>query len=166
MNQQLNEFLGARGATYEVLPHGEATTSAEEAEVAHVSGWLWAKVVVIKHPHGFVLAVLPACCTIDLGLLKGAIGEGEIRLAGAEEILRLAPHFELGALPPFGRLIGVPTFVEEAFVNQREIVIPGGDHRTALRMGTSEYMRLAEPRTARFAVHGTEFPISPRPGAR
>jgi Ala-tRNA(Pro) deacylase len=166
MNEALEAFLAARLAKYALLRHEGAPTSSESAAAADVSGWQWAKVVVVKHPHGFALAVLPACCEMDLDRLKGLVGEGDLRLASVEEVLRLAPGCELGALPPFGRFLGVPTFAEEALVNQREVVLPAGNHRTALRMRAAEYVRLAEPRVGRFAVHGGEFPVRPPLGPR
>ena len=54
--------------------------------------------------------------------------------------------------PPFGRLFGVPTFADEALVNQRDITMPAGDRATAIRMRAAEFVRLAGPRLGRFAV--------------
>lgn len=159
MLRRLDEFLGAHAAKYERIAHQEAFTAQEEAAAAHISGWSWAKVVIVKEREGFAMAVLPACCAIDMDRLKGLIGLGEIELASVEEILNTFPGCELGAIPPFGRLFGVPTFVEEGFVNQRDITMPAGDHRGAIRMRATEYLRLAEPRRGQFAVHeGKTFP--------
>ena len=152
MNQRVEEFLAARVAEYAVVAHPEAFTAQEQAAAAHVSGWSWAKVVVVKKEDGFALAVLPACCVIDLGLLRGLMEREMAELAGLEEIVRLAPDCEPGALPPFGRLFGIPTFADEALVNQREITMPAGDRATAIRMRATEFVRLAGPRVGRFAV--------------
>ena len=152
MNRRVEEFLAARLAEYDVVPHPEAFTAQEQAAAAHVSGWSWAKVVVVKKEDGFALAVLPACCVIDLGRLRGLMGREMAELADLEEIVRLAPDCEPGALPPFGRLFGIPTFADEALVNQREITVPAGDRATALRMRATEFVRLAGPRVGRFAV--------------
>jgi Ala-tRNA(Pro) deacylase len=123
--------------------------------------------VIVKERAGVALAVLPACGAIDMDRLKGLVGLGEIELASVEEILQTFPGCELGAIPPFGRLFGVPTFVEEGFVNQRDITMPAGDHRSAIRMRATECLRLAEPRRGQFAVHeGKTFPVHPRLRAR
>jgi Ala-tRNA(Pro) deacylase len=167
MNERLEELLGVRGAGYEVVTHPEAFTAQEEAAKAHVSGWSWAKTVVVKDPVGLALAALPACCTADLDRLKGLIGRGEIRLATVEEILAGFPGCALGAVPPFGRLFGVPTAVDESLVEQRDIVLPAGDHRTAIRMRTADYLELAEARAGHFAVHDArEFPVHAHPRGR
>lgn len=167
MLTRLEEFLGTHGAKYDRIEHPEAFTAQEEAAATHVSGWSWAKVVIVKEREGLAMAVLPACCAIEMNRLKGVIGRGEIRIASVEEMLQTFPGCELGAIPPFGRLFGVPTFVEDALVNQRDITMPAGDHRTAIRMRVTEYLRLAEPGLAQFAVHeGETFPVHPKPRVR
>ncbi len=153
MNARLAEFLAAHLARYEVVAHPEGFTAQEQAAATHVSGWSWAKVIGVKSEEGYALAVLPACCVIDLGRLRGLIGRGEVSLATTEELLRLAPGCDPGAIPPLGRLFGVPTFVDHRLVNQREITMPAGDARTAIRMRAKEYLRLAAPRIGYFAVH-------------
>ena len=67
------------------------STSQEEAAAAHISGWSWAKVVIVKEREGLAMAVLPACCAIDMDRLKGLIGRGEIELASVEEIIKTFP---------------------------------------------------------------------------
>lgn len=161
MLKSFEEFLASHGVKYELIEHREAFTAQEEAAAAHVSGWAWAKVVIVKEREGLAMAVLPACCAIETDRLKGVIGRGEIGLASVEEILEKFPGCELGAIPPFGRLFGVPTFVEEALVNQRDITMPAGDHRSAIRMRAVEYLRLAGPRLGQFAVHEGSFPVHP-----
>ncbi|HEY7248930.1 MAG TPA: YbaK/EbsC family protein [Methylomirabilota bacterium] len=162
MNKRLEELLGVSGVHYARVAHSEAFTASEEAALAHVSGWAWAKTVAVKDPVGLALAVLPACCTADLNRLKGLIGRGEIRLATVEEMLAGFPDCALGSIPPFGELFGVPTVVEGALLEQRDIVLPTGDRGIALRMRAEDYLRLAEARPGRFAVHDSQqFPVHP-----
>jgi Ala-tRNA(Pro) deacylase len=162
MLRRLEEFLGTRGVRYELLKHPEAFTSQEEAAGAHVSGWTWVKTVVVKDPVGLALAVLPACCMADLDRVKGLIGRGEVRLATVEEMLAGFPGCELGAIPPIGPLWGIPTVMDESLVEQRDIVFPAGDHRTAIRLRATVYATLAQARPGHFAVHETKgFPVHP-----
>lgn len=163
MLRQLEEFLGTQGTRHERITHGEAFTSQEEAAALHVSGWSWAKVVIVKEREGLAMAVLPACCTVDMDRLKGVIGRGEITLASVEDMLKAFPGCEMGAIPPFGRLFRVPTFVDEALVDQREMTMPAGDHRTAIRMRVPDYLELAKARLGQFAVHEDTFPAHPPP---
>jgi Ala-tRNA(Pro) deacylase len=153
MNAQLGEFLTAHLVKYTTLTHREAFTAQEEAAAAHVSGHQWAKVVLVKKEDGYVLAVLPACCRIDLTRLQGLLGQGGLSLATAEEIRQACAGFEPGAVPPFGRLFGMAVLVDASLLGQPEVLVPGGDHRTAVRLRTTEFLRVAEPHFGAFAVH-------------
>jgi len=47
---------------------------------------------------------------------------------------------------------------------QRDIVLAAGDHRTAIRMRTADYLKLAEARAGHFAIHDSqEFPVHAHP---
>ena len=152
MDQRLEEMLRARQSIYERQQHRGAVTAHELGEATGVSGWSVAKVVVVKERDGYVMAVLPAACVLDLDRLKGLIGHGDVRLATVEEIERVTGGLSAGAVPPFGALYGLKTFVDGALANRPEIAMPAGDFATSLRMRGSEYLRLAQPHLGDFAV--------------
>jgi Ala-tRNA(Pro) deacylase len=158
MNPSLKEFLASRGAAYEIVPHPDAFTAQEQAAASHISGRSWAKVVIVKERDGYAVAVLPACCVVDLGRLKGLIGHGPMRLASLEEILGVIADSEPGAIAPFGRRYGLPVFLDRELLREREVAMPAGDHHTAIRMRAAELVRLAAPRVGDFAVHEKEKP--------
>jgi Ala-tRNA(Pro) deacylase len=158
MNPSLKEFLASRGAAYEIVPHPDAFTAQEQAAASHISGRSWAKVVIVKERDGYAMAVLPACCVVDLGRLKGLIGHGPMRLASLEEILGVIADSEPGAIAPFGRRYGLPVFLDRELLREREVAMPAGDHHTAVRMAAAELVRLAAPRVGDFAVHEKEKP--------
>lgn len=143
MLENLEEFLRSRSASYEVIPHPGSVTALEQAAALHTPGWSLAKVVLVKERDGLVMAVLPAPCVLDLNRLKGLIGHGEIRLAALEEIRRAVANCVPGAIPPFGELFGLRSFVDRALLKGRLVTMPGGDLGTVIRMKTPEFRRLA-----------------------
>ena len=152
MYQRLEEFLGAKQAKYGVVTHTGAVTAQEQAALTHTPGRSFAKVVVVKERDGFVLAVLPATSLLDLDRLKGLIGHGLIRAATVEEIGRVIPDCVPGAIPPFGALFSVPTYVDRTLANAGEITMPAGDLATAIRMRAAEFRRLSTACIGDFAV--------------
>jgi Ala-tRNA(Pro) deacylase len=150
--QKLEEFLRGKLAKYRVLVHTGAVTAQEQAEVSRTSGWALAKVLIVKERDGYVMAVLPAACVADLNRLKGLVGHGEVRLADIEEIRSVVPDCVPGAIPPFGEMFGLRTFVDRSLLNVREITMPAGDLGTAIRMRSTEFRRLASPHVGDFAV--------------
>lgn len=158
MDRRLEEFLGARGARYEIVTHAVAVTAQEQAAATHAPGRSVAKVVVVKERDGLALAVLPASTVLDMNRLKGLIGHGGVRLASAEEIRSAIPDCLPGAIPPFGRLFGLPAFVDRALLDGREITMPAGELQTAIRMRTAEFRRLDTFREGDFAVAESVMP--------
>jgi Ala-tRNA(Pro) deacylase len=55
-------------------------------------------------------------------------------------------------MPPFGRLYGVPTYVDKSLTEDDFIVFEAGTHSDAIKMSYPDYARLAEPQVAEFAV--------------
>jgi Ala-tRNA(Pro) deacylase len=158
MHARLEEFLVARQAQFTPVRHPAAVTAQEQAAVSHVSGRSMAKVVIVKERDGYVMAVVPACCVVDLDRLKGLIGHGEVRLATVEEIRGAIPDCAPGAIPPFGGLWGLRTFVDRVLLNRRDVTLPAGDPGTAIRMRAGELARLAEAREGDFGVPETAAP--------
>ncbi len=152
MDQRLEEFLAARGARWELVPHPSAVTAQEQAGATHTPGRSMAKVLIVKDRDDFAMVVVPASCLVDLHRLGGLIGHGHVRLATVEEIRRRIPNCMPGAIPPFGHLYGMPTFVDRMIADARAVTIPAGDPGTSVRMSTREYCRLVEPHIGDFAV--------------
>jgi Ala-tRNA(Pro) deacylase len=152
MYSTLTEFLRAKQAKYELVVHAGAVTAQEQAAVSHTPGGVFAKVIVVKERDGFALAVLPASYVLDLDRLKGLIHHGEIRLATVEEIAGVVRDCAPGAIPPFGALFGVPTFIDKTLVNARNVTMPAGDFATSIRMRAAELRRLSAARVGDFAV--------------
>jgi Ala-tRNA(Pro) deacylase len=152
MLQRLEDFLLAHQARCQALEHPGAVTAQEQAAATRTPGRSFAKVMVVKERDGYLLAVLPASSVLDLDRLKGLVGHGDLRLATIEEIRSAVGDLPAGAIPPFGALFGLSTFVDRALLNTREVTMPAGDFATALRMRVGEFQRLAGARSGDFAV--------------
>jgi Ala-tRNA(Pro) deacylase len=152
MYQRLAEFLSARGAKYEAVTHPAAVTAQEQAAVMHVPGQAVAKVLILKERDGYVMAVVPASTEADLDRLKGLIGDGEIRLATVEELRAVVPDCMPGAIPPFGAMYGLRSFVDQRLLAVSQVTMPAGDAASAIRMRSAEFRRLVGASAGDFAI--------------
>ena len=150
ISQKLRELLDRQRVKYVVVTHSTAYTAQEIAASMHTPGRELAKTVVVRHRGGLALAVLPAQARVDLERLSSLVGS-ETKLAGEADFATAFPECELGAMPPFGELYGLKTFVEESLTADREIVFNAGTHTEAIRMAFDDYRRLAQPVVGRFA---------------
>jgi len=147
----IHEFLREAHAAYTVLPHRPAYTAQEEAAATHVPGRDWAKVVVCFLEGEPIQAVLPAPLTVNLDRLLDLARGSEIRLAQEDELRRLYPGCEPGAMPPFGPLYGQRVFVDAALAAEPEIAFNAGTHTEAIRMRWADFAASVKPIVGRFA---------------
>lgn len=149
----LREFLEAERVPYSVHSHPTAFIAQEIAALSHVKGRRLAKVVIVKAGGTLAMLVLPADHRVDLGRLKTILGVAEVRLAQEAEFSNVFPGCEVGAMPPFGNLFGLPVHADRSLEKDEEIVFSAGTHTLTAKMAWRDFVRLVEPRMAEFAVH-------------
>lgn len=151
--QRLKESLDREGIKYVSILHSPAYTAQEVAQSAHIPGDEMAKCVMIKVDGKMAMAVLPASYQVDFGLLREAIGADHVTLARERDFENLFPQCELGAMPPFGNLYGMPVYVAQKLTEDDVISFNAGTHRELIRLSYTDYARLAQPRIIKFSVH-------------
>src|SRR5262249_11367670 len=110
-----------------------------------------AKAVLVGVDSGYALAVLPATHRINLDRLRDLLGSREIRIATEDELASVFFDCELGALPPFGRLYGLPRVVDASLSSGAEVVFEGNARHESVRMKYRDFEILESPTKARFA---------------
>ncbi len=150
---RVKSFLERSSARYEVTEHHPAFTAQHIAQAEHIHGMNVAKPVVVTADGRYYLCVLPACCRIDMEVLRGLIGADEIELTDEFEMAKLFADCEVGAEPPFGSLYGLPTIMDELLDDNDSIVFQSGSHDEAVRMDLLEYRRIENPKMLSFSYH-------------
>jgi Ala-tRNA(Pro) deacylase len=148
---RLDDLLVSRHIPFQRLPHRRTYTANRMAQALHVKGRQVAKIVLLRTGNGPLLAVLPATHHIDLEQLRADLGDERIALASEDEMDRLFPDCERGAVPPFGSLYQVPTIMDDSLAEDKSIVFEGPDHEQAIRMALQDYEAIEHPRHAHFA---------------
>ncbi len=148
---KLIEFLNQNKVCYTVLHHPEAFTAQELAAIEGVKGRYHAKVVMVKADNQMIMTVLPADHRIELEQFDRLSGKRSV-LATEADFKALFPDCAIGTMPPFGKLYGVPTWVDTSLTQDEYIVFEAGTHTDAIRMSYADYARLAEPKVVDFAV--------------
>jgi Ala-tRNA(Pro) deacylase len=150
--QKLKAFLDAQKVKYVVISHSPAYTAQEVAAVAHIPGKEMAKTVMVKVDSEMALVVLPASMKVDFGRLLDATGAQEVELAKEKEFKHLFPGCDLGAMPPFGSLFGLRTFVAEELTEDDFIAFNAGSLTDVIKLEYREFERLVQPRVLPFKI--------------
>jgi len=150
--ERLELLLVKQGVKFEVTAHPLAYTAQEVATVEHVSGYDVAKVVMAAVDDRLVMLVLPAPHRVDLEKVKRGLGATTARLAREDEFAKLFPDCDLGAMPPFGNLYGIPVYVDRTLTHDPKIVFNAGSHRETMTIAYADFERLVRPEVIEFAI--------------
>jgi Ala-tRNA(Pro) deacylase len=165
----VTEHLEQRGSAFELLPHRQAYTSTDEARALGIDAGEVLKTLAVRTGPGYVLAVIPASCRLDLHLVRDALGDHQARLASEEELARDFPGYQLGALPPLGALLGSEVFIAPEVLEHDIVVFAAGSQTESVRMRTEELFGGEQARTVplvKQAGRGSDDPISRRRAAQ
>ncbi len=143
--QRLERYLRENGVVFETRHHPRAVSAQEVAAAEHVPGRMLAKTVMVMADERLVMLVLPAPQQVDLGKTTAALGVKEARLADEAEFEGAFPDCEVGAMPPFGNLYGVPVYVEEALAEDEQIVFRAGTHTDTMSVRYADFEKLVTP---------------------
>ena len=150
--RKLKESLDQAKISYEVYNHPAAFTAQEIAATQHMSGREMAKVVILKIEGSFVMAVVPASRFVNLRMIRLGLGVKDVSLATEDEFAALFPECEIGAMPPFGNLFGLPVYVDPALEMDETIFFNAGNHQQTVRLKYREFKELVKPRVVPLTV--------------
>lgn len=159
--RKLKAFLDGAHVRYLTIGHSSAYTAQEIAASTHVSGKEFAKTVMIKIDGELAMAVLPASSQIDFNSIKNFFHTKNVSLALEAEFKDCFPDCELGAMPPFGNLYGLPVFVADSMAEYKEISFNAGSHTEVMRLSYIDFKRIVRPRVFKFSWKTKSFPTDP-----
>lgn len=147
----LLRYLNSNKIEFQVLEHDPAFSAHDVAVTTHIPESVMAKAVLIRIEERYWMAVLRADQRINQQLIKRTFAARNVHLAHEEDLGMLFPDCQIGAMPPFGNLYGLPVLVEEGLAEDEEIVFNACTHTKAIRMKFKDFRRLAKPVIAGFA---------------
>ena len=151
--QRLKDFLDEHQVKYVVISHSRAFTTQEIAAATHIPGKELAKTVIVDIDGETAMAVLPGSQKVELALLRDALGSKQVTLAKESAFRDRFPECELGAMPPFGNLYGMPVYVADSLTEDEEIAFNAGSHTQLVKMAYRDFERLVQPEVMRFTVN-------------
>ncbi|MEA1950790.1 MAG: YbaK/EbsC family protein [Planctomycetota bacterium] len=150
-SRRLKQCLDSHGISYTRIDHSPAYTAQEIAHASHISGKNIAKTVISKVNGEMAMIVLPASDMVVLDFLRDALDTKDVELATESEFRDRFPECELGAMPPFGNLFEMETFVSERLTHDNQIAFNSGTHTELVQMSYQDFAQLVTPRVIRLS---------------
>jgi len=151
VTERLLALLTAGGAAFEVIQHAPVRTSEEAAAIRKTPPEQGAKALAFQADGRNVLLVVPGHRRLDTRGFKRAYSVKDLRLLPVTDLLMLT-GLEPGAVPPFGSILGFPTFADEGLLREPRIVFNAGSRSVSVLLDTADYVRLEQPGVGRIAA--------------
>jgi len=149
---RVKDFLDTNRIQYSSIVHPTSYTAQGTAAYAHVPGKELAKTVIVRVDSQLAMVVLAASAQLDLGAIKRMSKARTVTLAAEPEFEFKFPDCDLGAMPPFGNLYGMPVYVDEFLTYDKEIAFNAGSHSELVRMTYEDFERLVNPIVGHFSL--------------
>ena len=150
--KKLQEFLDSNQVRYITINHSPAYTAREVAASTFVPRREFAKATIVKLDGVMAIAVVPASRHVDMDKLASEAGAAKAVLASEDEFQSRFPGCELGAMPPFGNLYDMQTFVDTMLEEDDEIAFNAGTHTQVVRLSFEDYSKLSQPTMCSISV--------------
>jgi Ala-tRNA(Pro) deacylase len=137
----LSSYLDERGIRYDLLEHKHTETALDTAREANVPVHQVAKAVVLCDDTGYVVSVLPANHSLELGWVNQELGRN-LELACEKEFSNLFGDCAPGAVPALGEAYGVQVIWDDELAYTSDIYIEAGDHEHLVWLDRRDFKKL------------------------
>jgi Ala-tRNA(Pro) deacylase len=152
----VSEYLEKQSVPFEATSHDETYTSIDEAKALGIAADEVLKAVVLQAASGYRLAVIPASRRLDMNLVHKAMDDKHARLATEEELEREFPAYELGAFPPLGSLLSMPTYADPEVMKHDTVVFAAGTRTESVKVRTEDLFRSESVSVTPLTQHPSE----------
>jgi Ala-tRNA(Pro) deacylase len=148
--EKILSIFKENNVTYQLYEHEPVYTSQEAAKIRGVELKTGCKSMVLKTKDGkFVLANVAANKKIDLKKLERML-DRKLSFASKEEVLQIT-NCESGSVPPFGKLFGLPTFLDESVLENDFVNFNIGMLTRSVKISKQDLLKLMDPTISKFS---------------
>lgn len=135
-------FLEKARVKYEVIEHRTVYTAFDKVQTLKVPERTVGKTLVLKINSSLALVLIPANKNFDKSKFKKISKKKKIDFAKESLIKNKIKGAKVGAVPPFGNLWNLPTFIDRALLKERKIIFNGGDYRSSIKIRSADLKKL------------------------
>ena len=142
--EKIKSLLETNSIPYHISEHEKVRTSEEAAKARGTETKTGAKAMVVKAKDKYILCVLPGNLRIDWEKLKQLLSVKRIRLATQIEAEELT-GVEMGAVPPFGNLLGITEYLDPKVLENESINFNPGSRIHTINMKSEDLVKVTSP---------------------
>lgn len=149
------KFLDKTGIKYESVEHRIVYTAFDKAQTLRVPQKIIGKTLAIKFDptkksaascragKNYALVLVPANKNLDKVKLKKVTDAKKINFVTENWVKKNLKGVKIGAVPPFGNLWKLPTFIDRSLMKQPKIIVSGGDWKWSVKINPSVFKKIS-----------------------
>jgi len=147
-------FLEKGKVKYEAIGHRTVYTAFDKAKTLKrgplAGGWrvgrspekMVGKTLILKTDGKLAMVLIPANKNLDKEKIKKLLKAKKVELVSERLIKNKFKGVKVGAIPPFGNLWGLRTFIDNSLMREKEIILNGGDYSFSIKLKSKEIKKL------------------------
>jgi len=140
--QKIQKFLDSSKIKYEPIEHKTVFTAFDKAKTLKVPEKIIGKTLTVKLDKTYGLVLIPANKMLDKGKLKKVSKAKSVDFVKEAWMKKNIKGVKLGAIPPFGNLWKIPTFIDRSLMNQQKIVVNAGDWNWSIKISPTIFRKI------------------------
>jgi len=149
---KVTKFLEKSGVKYEEVTHKTVFTSYDKAATLKIKPNVIGKTLVLKTDNDLAMVLIPGNKNLDKSKFQKVLNVWRkrqgIKLVKKTDFISETvmknkfKGIKLGAVPPFGKLFGMPTFVDKGLVKEKAIFISTGIYDKSFKVSPKIFEKL------------------------
>ena len=144
---KLSKFLSTNKVKFEEIKHRQVFTGLDKAATLRVKPSLIAKTLIMKSGKDLAMAILAANRNLDKKKFAKASKLKNPDFVSETLIKNRIKGFKVGAIPPFGSLFKIPSFVDRGLAKEKSIFVSAGNYKTSLKLSPKILEKLGAIKT-------------------
>ncbi|MBI2625014.1 MAG: YbaK/EbsC family protein [Candidatus Nealsonbacteria bacterium] len=136
------KFLESAKVNYKTIKHRIVYNAFDKAATLRIPQKISGKTLVIKYDGKFVLVLIPANKNLDKVKFKKISKTKKIDFAKESWIRKNLKGVKVGAIPPFGGLWKLPTFIDRALLSEKKVVLNSGENNWSIEISSGSFKKL------------------------
>ena len=141
---KLLQFLTENKARYEIVPHRTVYTAYDKAATLKVKPSIIGKTLVLKVDKLISVVLITGNKNLDKNKFKKSVNDWQkkkeerpvknIDFISEKLMKNKFKGVKIGAIPPFGNLWKLPTFIDKGLMKNPKIIINSGDYNFSIKI--------------------------------
>lgn len=150
--KSLITLLDQSKVKYEIIDHKTVYTALDKAGTLHLDPKCVVKTAVLKlDTKDYAIALIPANKNLDKAKVKKIVnswrkrhGQKAVKKVDfvKEAWMKKNIKGKLGATPPFGALLKMPTFIDSILLKQPKLIINTGEYNQSIKLTKSAFEKV------------------------